>query len=734
MIWAQLLHALVNRDGIPWSMLKEYRHSNIDGQDTSDYFNTCKLILMKLDNSAVIDGREGILDDIILKSQPAILTHLVTSLSTITVESYQRDKLVDLISKFIHIPNHLEKMMLGVDLSNNLEMVQLLNAIINIPSIVSNAMKLKTSLLFMPINYFKRICQATYNCLQKLHSKFKHNQDYPISFLTHLSGRICFNGHYDLCYDHLLAPILNLSQNNLTWQKVGYTLVSGQSDGHLENVIKPIFRRCSDPVKINFILKDLILKSDKLKYLLTNKFVIISYFNEIMVFNNIVHYVLNQSQDLLITIICNLLEAWSNGSSLKYRNFDQQFYISSSLIICCKYLNLVNLDQVKTHLIKLVVYGMEVYLKAVQNDIRTTGLYVGQVLISKLHIDGPKLDFKIEENDQVRKLKDLLSSQPMSLEQPQADFEHLKESEDEKDGEDTTEDEEQSTSLHVAKNSDLDSDDDEDDDLVPYNLSNDTRTDNNTRPIYLRDVISGLQDTNNPDWFKICLENASIIIERNQTMLEEVAVDFTRTLLCLNNDYDLKNFDTLRQDAMVKLCCFSPVTVSKFLTSQFYLQNYVIRQRLDILEVLASASQKLSSPSQETTKKKSQEAITIEDIFPKDMVLVEKQWKSMLIVPRNLKTKVVSTRKEVKVYVNQFSSVAGYFFFPLMKSFDKPDITFDLIEEDYFVLGRLLYTLGLILNSAALSPISRQMGEALMQFLWVFRYHTERQVILNLHC
>ena len=78
-----------------------------------------------------------------------------------------------------------------------------------------------------------------------------------------------------------------------------------------------------------------------------------------------------------------------------------------------------------------------------------------------------------------------------------------------------------------------------------------------------------------------------------------------------------------------------------------------------------------------------------------------------------------------KPIANRFTEVAPLFFFPLMNRFDQPVNTLDLLGEDSLVLGNLLYTLGTVMYAASNLPVTCHMAVALLDFLWVVRYHQD---------
>ena len=64
-----------------------------------------------------------------------------------------------------------------------------------------------------------------------------------------------------------------------------------------------------------------------------------------------------------------------------------------------------------------------------------------------------------------------------------------------------------------------------------------------------------------------------------------------------------------------------------------------------------------------------------------------------------------------------------------MAMFDCPVATLDLLGRDSLVLGSLLHTLGTVMYCATNAPLAPTMATALLDFLWVLRYHNEAYVL-----
>ena len=163
--------------------------------------------------------------------------------------------------------------------------------------------------------------------------------------------------------------------------------------------------------------------------------------------------------------------------------------------------------------------------------------------------------------------------------------------------------------------------------------------------------------------------------------------------------------------------------------------NINVRLRLDVLEVLACASQKLSDI----------EVLRIDelgsDIADNNLISanLNEKWKDEISRKINPKSRIISLgpQKQLKETMNKFGPFAGFFFYPLMNNYDRHDIAYDLLQEDNYVLGRLLYTLGIMMKCVSFLPVSKQMGKSLIDFIWLFRYHCEsfvRQAVLFCIC
>lgn len=198
-------------------------------------------------------------------------------------------------------------------------------------------------------------------------------------------------------------------------------------------------------------------------------------------------------------------------------------------------------------------------------------------------------------------------------------------------------------------------------------------------------------------------------------------------LLHLEEKTSVVGFEGLRQRALVAVTVTDPAQVAEYLTSQFYAVNYSLRQRMDILDVLTLAAQELSRPGRlgRTPQRSSL------DPTSQSGCTVTPAWRAVVDERVRSKTRHFSKgspRRGPAGSPNEFNSVAGYFFFPLIQRFDRPLVTFDLLGDDQLVLGRLAHTLGVLMYLAVNTTVAVSMGKTLLEFVWALRFHGDAYV------
>jgi len=154
----------------------------------------------------------------------------------------------------------------------------------------------------------------------------------------------------------------------------------------------------------------------------------------------------------------------------------------------------------------------------------------------------------------------------------------------------------------------LDDGDSEEDDLVPYGKPDSDPEDEEddptlvqrnkpVPPVYIRDLLSGLRDTENYDRYKLSLETASGLIRRKANFGKEVSdhgFELVSVLLNLSDALELSNFQELRQQALIAVLVADPTQIAQYLARSFFEGDYSISQRLATLTTLGLGARELA--------------------------------------------------------------------------------------------------------------------------------------------
>nr|XP_060642371.1 telomere length regulation protein TEL2 homolog [Anolis sagrei ordinatus] len=370
--------------------------------------------------------------------------------------------------------------------------------------------------------------------------------------------------------------------------------------------------------------------------------------------------------------------------------------------------------------------GMKCHLDSNSPRIRLMGMVVAECLSEKITPEGPALKFQYEEDDEIKELKSLVTEKPD--ETTVSDTPSIKNgisAAGPREVPKPSMKEVPAASKEVAQGTD--SELDSDDELLPYDMSHDKELKKTKAPTYLRDCLEILTGPEDADKYEAAMTVLETLIRKNAAAVQEMGVELAKVLLHLEEKSYIEGFVGLRQSAMAAIVVIHPIPVAQYLTSEFYSLNYSLRQRMDILDVLTMAAQELSQPVSPDSKQPP----------PSDGSQIQfsgsssSDWQK--VVDERIKNKTRRFAKgrsqaEPRCAPNRFGPVAGHFFFPLLQNFDRPLSTFDLLGDDHLVLGRLAHTLAILMYFAVNTVVAAAMGKALLEFIWVLRFHTDTYV------
>ena len=123
------------------------------------------------------------------------------------------------------------------------------------------------------------------------------------------------------------------------------------------------------------------------------------------------------------------------------------------------------------------------------------------------------------------------------------------------------------------------------------------RRDKPKAPVYIRDLIKYLRDTENYDHQKLAVTTAPVLIRRKADYGKEVAEhaeELASLLVGLQDKYDIENFDNLKLQGMIALAVAQPQMMGPWFSKTFFDGDYSVSQRASILVTLGLGSRELA--------------------------------------------------------------------------------------------------------------------------------------------
>ncbi|XP_035853640.1 telomere length regulation protein TEL2 homolog [Sander lucioperca] len=602
----------------------------------------------------------------------------------------------------------------------------LLGRIVALPDLAANRLHPKNKPLFLPQQYHPLLATAMLTALERTCQALKDGTDCSLTFVAQTLGKVCIQGHSGLVLAVMAPRLSACTRSDMVWQRVCWKLLENVPQQWMESVLTGLVQAVSGPEALGRIIGNLVLTNKKAQFVITHKLLLLQYKYETQVLRIVLGYLAadRERRPLLIQVLRSVSQAWANPSAVKHTPLEQQLYVSKALLLSVSLLRDSELQELRSELLQCLLGGMQSHLDSSVVRIRRMGMVVGECLSSRMDINNTKLKFEYDQDEESQELLSLMT--PIAGGEPEAESANGVDSPQET-GETTPST--HNVSSQNKSNTEPDSDLDSDDELTPYDMSGDQEIMEAPPPRYLRDCLETLISSEDAVHVELSLRAAEGLVRKNVFATREISVQLTKVLLHMEDKYSINSFLSLRQATMVALTVTDSIPVTQYLTTEFYSLNYSLRQRLDILEVLALAAQELSKPiNEKRNPSMGIDASTDLTLYPGDNPVHWRQVVEKRIQSKTKRLRKGATQPPAEATPNRYAPVAGHFFFPLLSNYDKPQVTFDLLGGDHLVLGRLIHTLGLFMHLAINAPIAAQMGCALLDFVWAVRYHVDQMV------
>lgn len=384
--------------------------------------------------------------------------------------------------------------------------------------------------------------------------------------------------------------------------------------------------------------------------------------------------------------------------------------------------------------------GVQDHMAHSVERVRTLGMRVGESLSAILSPDN-LLDFGIEEEDPLdtfgstEDLESLVSGlaidesarrktaeqQPKSTRRRKKaaqvvalDLDELVESDDD-DGEE------------LVESDGEDSGSDSDVSLDAYDLEDDEEDMTARRPLYLKDLITGLQSDEDRDKTEAALTEAEALLRKKPRDLHDNANAVVAALLRLEDKFSTPNFNVLRSKALAAVVALSPQQSIPYLQSQALEREQLLQSRIDALEAMVSAAQELSETGIFAVTQSSKKLLQ-DDLDTRTM--------------QGLKTRRWGYRRDplAPAKKNAFADQAIGFFSPLLFGYAKyvqaQAGTKGLSDLEQVFLAHMLHALACFVECAGHAPQTISMAKCLLEFAWHERNNSvaavRRQVLFCL--
>lgn len=612
----------------------------------------------------------------------------------------------------------------------------LLGKVVGLPDLLGNCLQRDNLTQFFPQNYFPLLGREVVQALKAVVDFLQGGLDCSVSFVSRVLGKVCIQGRKKEILGVLVPQLTVLTRDSCLWQRVCWRLVEQVPDRAVEAVLTGLVEATPRPEVLSRLLGNLVVKNKKAQFVMTRKLLFLQYQHTTPMLQSLLGYLAVDSQRrlLLTQVLKELLETWGNSSAVRHAPLEQQRYISKAILVCLAHLREPELQDIRDELLASMMAGVKCRLDSSLPAVRRLGMIVAEVISSRIHPEGPPLKFQYEDDEMSRELLALANPWPVGDCSSEAGGPSLAPvaAEPPVETREKTVDSDAPPAQPQGSDSELDSDDE----FIPYDMSGDKELKSRKEPLYIRDCVEALTTSEDMECWEASLKVLEGLVYRSPEATQEVSVELAKVLLHLEEKTCVAEFEQLRQRALVAVTVTDPEQVAKYLTSQFYGLNYSLRQRVDILDVLVLAAQALSRPRslQKLSQHSSPGTGTLCSptlAVPQTDNAVAPDWRAVVEERIRSKTRRFSKgcpRKELSGGPNEFNSVAGYFFFPLLQHFDRPLVTFDLLGDDQLVLGRLTHALASLMYLAVNTTVAVPMGKALLEFVWALRFHVDTYV------
>ncbi|CAO3663233.1 unnamed protein product [Umbelopsis ramanniana] len=438
-----------------------------------------------------------------------------------------------------------------------------------------------------------------------------------------------------------------------------------------------------------------------------------------------------RAQDILLQVLRKLISMWGDRQFVRNTPYLKQIGVTSAILVILGYLpNQV----IKAEVFSAMQMSKHIHEWFVSGDPETTkiGILLAETLSMLMDDPDKRLDCHVLDpaaDKSLLALRDLVYARDALQYEGAMDNELVDEGQTELAENELLSDDDDQDMQEVDPDAPFTfgqegDTSDEDEDLEPYPMPQeaDDDLDNRTpdkkklgKPMYVYDLLQYLRVQDDPIKQEAGLSSAEDLIRQKAgvgTEIEENAQDLTKTIMSLQDTFNLVNFDECQQGTLVALLVASPKPSFKVVIDEFYDRNSSDSQRTLALRCISIAVKELAG-WRDTKPKEGSAAGAIEsldEMFTNSLTLPDETTSQTALETRG-KTRVFSRKSEVdrkrpKPTQNKLSGIVSTdIFFPLMQGWWEGTRTGwsnqtvrIMATQSPRLLSRFVLTLGVILH------------------------------------
>lgn len=683
---------------------------------------------------------------------------------------------------------------------------EFLQNLVSLPSKIANKLKGKIPGTFSPVTYCQIISYHIARSIIHLNKEFPGQSQ--INLISSLISKLILTLGSDK-FKYLIEILIFWSSAN-----------EKNSRECLQNILSNLDRPAVEPIAI-FLLKspqnakyifqilENLLNYPEWTFVLLKKIPLLSYYNsDILIINLISFLGLSvNSEKKFVELLINLLDIWGDRSALAHTSLEQQEYITKLILLSVKILKNKLKSSEKDTVQRLLFSGTSAHLESMQIEVRVIGMITGELIVEYLNegVDAPKLQYEYDsmpESGQkiVNNIKKFVDK---NFEESSLNcFENFEDKINElgikcailpeiesknatKNSIDSHKVTQPSTTSEITDGiskinlKTTDSDDlDSDDDLLPFDMSNDTKIIEKLRPIYLRDLKENLlnpnQNNKDPEIFSESLAAAEeLILSQLPHDDPSLGLELLEIIMSLQETISVENFQLLKFNSCVAIVTVFPKYCAEKLCSEFHAKigTHSINDRLFFLDVLCESAKKLSKvefPDEKKILKNSETSLSIskvklhkpislfidvsggkkyETLYDEDFEVSaiddnthnkkHSDWQA--VVEQRIQSNTrhfAHESKRPKVTKNKFNNSVKYFFYPLLYGLCQKGtclykIPNSFVDHENILLVHFLKTLSTIMVAAENCTLVEKMALDILELAWNLRYHEQAKIRLS---